>query len=280
MSVVPMKALLETGVHFGHRTKRWNPKMKPFIFTERNGVHIIDLQQTIVAIDHAAGLIRDIVARGGFVLFVGTKRQAQDPIIAQCQRSGQPYITERFLGGTLTNWRTIKSRLERLAELEGLKERGEFERFTKKEALLSDREMEKMNRRMGGIKNMKRLPDALFIVDVSREANAIKEANKLGVPVIAMVDTNCDPAGVDYVIPANDDAVRAIKLLIGALADAILEGQQMRKPDDFGQDGDSGAPVFEAASKYDEVEDDEALLGASTLAKLRNSKLFEEETEE
>jgi small subunit ribosomal protein S2 len=224
-----MKALLETGVHFGHRTKRWNPKMKPYIFTERNGVHIIDLQQTIVAIDEAAALIRDIVARGGYVLFIGTKRQAQEPIMTQAQRAGQPYITERFLGGTLTNWRTIKSRLERLAELEAMKERGELERFTKKEALLLTREIERLNRRMGGIKNMRRLPDALFIVDVGREANAVKEANRLGIPVIAMVDTNCDPDGVDYVIPSNDDAIRAIKLIVEAMANAALEGLALRK---------------------------------------------------
>lgn len=229
MPVVPMKALLETGVHFGHRTKRWNPKMKPYIFTERNGVHIIDLQQTIVAIDQAAALIRDIVARGGTVLFIGTKRQAQEPIATQAQRAGQPYVTERFLGGTLSNWRTIKSRLDRLAELEAMKERGELERFTKKEALLLTREIERLNRRMGGIKNMRRLPDALFIVDVCREANAIKEANKLGIPVIAMVDTNCDPDGVDYVIPANDDAIRAIKLIVEAMANAALEGLTLRK---------------------------------------------------
>ncbi len=224
-----MKALLETGVHFGHRTKRWNPKMKPYIFTERNGVHIIDLQQTIVAIDEAAALIRDIVARGGTVLFIGTKRQAQEPIMTQAQRAGQPYITERFLGGTLSNWRTIKSRLDRLAELEAMKERGELERFTKKEALLITREIERLNRRMGGIKNMRRLPDALFVVDVGREANAIKEANKLGIPVIAMVDTNCDPDGVDYVIPSNDDAIRAIKLIVEAMANAALEGLALRK---------------------------------------------------
>lgn len=229
MPVVAMKSLLETGVHFGHRTKRWNPKMKPYIFTERNGVHIIDLQQTIVAIDNAAALIRDIVARGGTVLFIGTKRQAQEPIATQAQRAGQPYITERFLGGTLTNWRTIRARLDRLEELEAMKERGELERFTKKEALLRMREIDRLNRRMGGIKNMKRLPDALFIVDVCREANAVKEANRLGIPVIAMVDTNCDPDGVDYVIPANDDAIRAIKLIVEAMADAALEGLTMRK---------------------------------------------------
>lgn len=229
MPVVPMKSLLETGVHFGHRTKRWNPKMKPYIFTERNGVHIIDLQQTIVAIDNAAALIRDIVARGGNVLFIGTKRQAQEPIAMQAARAGQPYITERFLGGTLSNWRTIKARLDRMAELEAMKDRGEFERFTKKEALLRTREIDKLNRRMGGIKNMRRLPDALFIVDVCREANAIQEANRLDVPVIAMVDTNCDPDGVDYVIPSNDDAIRAIKLIVEAMANAALEGLALRK---------------------------------------------------
>jgi len=229
-----MKALLETGVHFGHRVKRWNPRMKPYIFTERNGVHIIDLQQTIVAIDQAAALIRDIVARGGTVLFIGTKRQAQEVIAAQAQRAGQPYITERFLGGTLTNWRTIRARLDRLAELEAMRDRGELERFTKKEALLIAREIERLNRRMGGIKNMRRLPDALFVVDVCREANAIKEANRLGIPVIAMVDTNCSPDGVDYVIPANDDAIRAIKLIVEAMANAALEGLKLREKAEAG----------------------------------------------
>jgi small subunit ribosomal protein S2 len=224
-----MKSLLETGVHFGHRTKRWNPKMKPYIFTERNGVHIIDLQQTIVAIDNAAALVRDIVSKGGAVLFIGTKRQAQEPISTQAQRAGQPYITERFLGGTLSNWRTIKARLDRMAELEAMKERGELERFTKKEALLRTREIDRLNRRMGGIKNMRRLPDALFIVDVSREFNAIKEANRLDIPVIAMVDTNCDPDGVDYIIPSNDDAIRAIKLIVEAMSNAALEGLALRK---------------------------------------------------
>ena len=229
MPVVAMKALLETGVHFGHPVKRWNPKMRPYIFTERNGVHIIDLQQTIVAIDQAAALIRDIVARGGSVLFVGTKRQAQEVIASQAQRAGQPYITERFLGGTLTNWRTIRARLDRLAELEAMRDRGELERFTKKEALLMAREIERLNRRMGGIKNMRRLPDALFVVDVCREANAIKEANRLGIPVIAIVDTNCSPDGVDYVIPANDDAIRAIKLIVEAMANAAVEGLKLRE---------------------------------------------------
>jgi small subunit ribosomal protein S2 len=258
-----MKALLETGVHFGHRTKRWNPKMKPFIFTERNGVHIIDLQQTITSIDTAANLIRDTVSKGGTVLFIGTKRQAQEPIQTQATRAGQPYITERFLGGTLTNWRTIKSRLDRMAELEAMKERGEFERFTKKEGLLRTREIEKLNRRMGGIKILRRLPDALFIVDVSREFNAIKEANKLNIPVIAMVDTNCDPDGVDYVIPANDDAIRAIKLIVEAMSNAALEGLALRKGiDGMGEDAGAGIP-----------EEDRQQLGEETLARIRAGEL-------
>ncbi len=232
MSVVPMKTLLETGVHFGHRTKRWNPRMKPFIFTERNGVHIIDLQQTIVAIDEAHAKIRDVVSGGGSVMFIGTKRQAQDPIKAQAQRAGQPYVIERFMGGTLTNWRTMKSRIETMIELEAAQERGEFDRLTKKEALLKTREIDRLNKRMGGIKNLRRLPDALFIVDVSREFNAVKEANSMGIPVIAMVDSNCDPAGVDYVIPSNDDAIRAIKVVVEAMANAALEGLALRKGSD------------------------------------------------
>jgi len=261
MPVVPMKALLETGVHFGHRTKRWNPKMKPYIFTERNGVHIIDLQQTIVAIDTAAGLIRDTVSSGGVVLFVGTKRQAQEPITLQATRAGQPYITERFMGGTLTNWRTIKARLDRLAELEAMKERGELERFTKKEGLLREREIARLNHRMGGIKTLRRLPELLFIVDVSREVNAIKEANKLNIPVIAMVDTNCDPDGVDYVIPSNDDAIRAIKLIVEAMANAALEGLALRKGN---ESMDSAAMSGEA---------DRQQLGEETLAKIRAGEL-------
>jgi small subunit ribosomal protein S2 len=254
-----MKALLETGVHFGHRTKRWNPKMKPFIFTERNGVHIIDLQQTIVAIDKAAGLVRDIVSKGGSVMFIGTKRQAQEPIATQAARAGQPYITERFMGGTLSNWRTIKARLERMAELEAMKERGELERFTKKEALMRQREIDRLNRKMGGIKNMRRLPDALFVIDVGREHNAIKEANTLEIPVIAMVDTNCDPEGVDYVIPANDDAIRAIKLIVEAMANAALEGLALRKGVDVSE-------ITNAASAQTSLETGEVVLATDDSA--------------
>ena len=277
---VTMKALLETGVHFGHRSTKWNPKMKPYIFTERNGIHIIDLQQTLVNLNSYADMLRDKTQKGGTVLFVGTKRQAQDAIAREAERCGMPYVNTRWLGGTLTNWKTIKDRIEALKKLEKRRDNGEFELLSKREAQVLNTKITKLQERLGGIRNMKKLPDVLLVIDTMREVTAVKEANTLKIPVMALADTNSNPDTIDYVIPANDDAVRAIKLLIGALADAILEGQQMRKPDDFGQDGDSGAPVFEAASKYDEVEDDEALLGASTLAKLRNSKLFEEETEE
>lgn len=277
---VTMKALLETGVHFGHRTTKWNPKMKPYIFTERNGIHIIDLQQTLVNLNSYADMLRDKTQKGGTVLFVGTKRQAQDAIAREAERCGMPYVNTRWLGGTLTNWKTIKDRIEALKKLEKRRDNGEFELLSKREAQVLNTKIIKLQERLGGIRNMKKLPDVLLVIDTMREVTAVKEANTLNIPVMALADTNSNPDTIDYVIPANDDAVRAIKLLIGALADAILEGQQMRKPDDFGQDGEDVAPVFAAASKYDEVEDDEALLGASTLAKLRNSKLFEEETEE
>jgi len=276
MPVVSMKALLETGVHFGHRVNRWNPRMKPYIFTERNGVHIIDLQQTIVAIDHAAALIRDIVARGGSVLFVGTKRQAQEVIASQAQRAGQPYITERFLGGTLTNWRTIRARLDRLAELEAMRDRGDLERFTKKEGLLIAREIERLNRRMGGIKNMRRLPEALFVVDVCREANAIKEANRLGIPVIAMVDTNCNPDGVDYVVPANDDAIRAIKLIVEAMANAAVEGLKLREKTEGGEQ--SAVATDKALVSEPFVPDEDFALDAELMLRSFDPGIDDEET--
>jgi small subunit ribosomal protein S2 len=262
-----MKALLETGVHFGHRTRRWNPKMKPFIFTERNGIHIIDLQQTMGSIESAYNLVRDTVSRGEPVLFVGTKRQAQEAISQQAIRAGQPYITHRWLGGTLTNWRTIRQRIDTLINLEARRDRGEFDLLTKKEALLLTREIEKLNLRLGGIKDMKRLPGALFVVDVRREATAVREANTLNIPVIAMVDTNCDPDPIDYVIPSNDDAIRAIKLMVAKMADAALEGVAMRKETMPAEAAEEGAP--EAEEKY---------LGAATLAKIRSGELaFEEE---
>jgi len=267
MAVIQMKALLETGVHFGHRTRRWNPKMKPYIFTERNGIHIIDLQQTMAAIETAYNLVRDTVARSEPVLFVGTKRQAQEAISQQAQRAGQPYITHRWLGGTLTNWRTIRQRIETLASLEGRRDRGEFDRLIKKEALMLTREIEKLNLRLGGIKDMKRLPGAIFVVDVRHEVTAIRESNSLDIPVIAMVDTNCDPDPIDYVIPSNDDAIRAIKLITTKMADAAVEGAAMRKETLPAEVAEEGAA--EAEEKY---------LGEATLAKIRSGALdFEDE---
>jgi small subunit ribosomal protein S2 len=269
-----MKALLETGVHFGHRTKRWNPKMKPFIFTERNGIHIIDLQQTISALDNAFNLIRDTTASGGTVLFVGTKRQAQDTIAKEAQRVGAPHITYRWLGGTLTNWRTIRQRIDTLHNLEGRRDRGEFEVLPKKEALDLERLITKLNLRLGGIKDMRKLPDVLFVIDTHRELTAIKEANALNIPVIAMVDTNCDPDPIDFVIPANDDAIRAIKLIVARMADAVLEGMALRKE------------VTPAGPAEEMAEADEQYLGEATLAKLRaglefeDAATFEDESEE
>lgn len=228
MAVVRMKELLEAGVHFGHRSRRWHPKMRSYIFTERNGIHIIDLQQTIRMLEEAYSFVRDTCAEGGTILFVGTKRQAQENIEIQANRCGMPYVTLRWLGGTLTNFRTIRQRCDYLIELEKQKELGEFARLPKKEALWKERELNKLQKRFGGIKNMYYLPSALFVADISRESIAVKEANVLGVPVVAMVDTNCDPDPVNYVIPANDDAIRAIKLMASKISDAIIEGQQMR----------------------------------------------------
>jgi small subunit ribosomal protein S2 len=260
MAVISMKALLETGVHFGHRTPRWNPKMKPFIFTERNGIHIIDLQQTIQALDRAYNAVRDTFANGGTVLFVGTKPQAQEVIVKECQRAGVPYVTQRWLGGTLTNWRTIRQRIDMLVNLEARRDRGEFELLLKKEALHLNRMIEKLNARLGGIKTLRALPNALFVVDVRREETAVREANTLDIPVIAMVDTNCDPDSIDLIIPANDDAIRAIKLVVGKMADAALEGIGIRK-------------AVPAAGAEEAAEADEHYLGEATLAKLRAGEL-------
>ncbi len=276
-SSITMKALLETGVHFGHRTTKWNPKMKPYIFTERNGIHIIDLQQTLTDLNQYYDLLRDKAADSGTVLFVGTKRQAQEAIAREAERCGMPYINHRWLGGTLTNWKTIRDRIDTLKRLEKRRDNGEFDLLSKKEALILSRKIEKLEERLGGIRNMRRLPDVLVIVDTKREATAVKEANSLSIPVLALADTNSNPDEIDYIIPANDDAVRAIKLLLSALADAVIEGQQMHKAGEFNEEGEEADTVYSA---YDEEEDDEALLGASTLAKLRSSKLFEEEEEE
>jgi small subunit ribosomal protein S2 len=269
MSVAPMKALLEAGVHFGHRTRRWNPKMKPFIFTERNGIHIIDLQQTIASLNNAYELVKESVASGGIILFVGTKRQAQEAIIQEATRCGMPYVENRWLGGTLTNWRTIRQRIDYLLEAEKQQARGEFERLIKKEALLREREIVRLNQRLGGLKEMRRLPNYLFVVDVRRDALAVKEANVLGIPVIAMVDTNCDPDPIDYAIPSNDDAIRAIRLMVSTMADAVLEGQAIY----------SSLQAEEEEVETLEEETPERYLGPSTLAKIQAAAEAEAEVE-
>lgn len=277
MAVISMKALLESGVHFGHRTNKWNPGMKPYIFTERNGIHIIDLQQTVKAINGAYNVIRDTVAGGGLVLFVGTKRQAQETVREEAERCGMPSVTERWLGGMLTNWPTMRQRIVELERLEKMFTSGEVERLTKKEGLLIQREINRLNMRFSGVRNMPRLPDMLFVVDVGREHAAVHEANLLGIPVIALVDTNCDPRLVDYVIPSNDDAIRAIKLLVAKVADAVEEGKAIRKDEELEAEAEAkltGEGDLEAEMKSgrememeEELEDDE-LLGEATLAKL------------
>lgn len=273
MAVVSMKALLESGVHFGHRTHKWNPAMKPYIFTERNGIHIIDLQKTVKALDEGYKLVRDTVADGGTVLFVGTKRQAQDTIRDEAGRVGMPYVTTRWLGGMLTNWRTIRQRVNELDRLERMRDQGEFTRITKKEALILQRKMDRLEYLLGGIRTMTGLPDMVFVVDVYREATAIHEANLLQIPVIAMVDTNCDPRIIDYVIPSNDDAIRAIKLLVGTVADAVMEGKAMRKEEEF-----EAMPEEVAMAISDEPElSDEELLGEATLAKLPSRQMETED---
>jgi small subunit ribosomal protein S2 len=288
MAIVSMKALLESGVHFGHRTNKWDPRMKPFIFTERNGIHIIDLQQTVKLLGQAFNLIRDKVAEGGIILFVGTKRQAQETILDEATRCGMPYVTERWLGGTLTNWSTIYQRVQELERLENLRDSGEINRLTKKEGLLIERDIARLERRLSGIRNMKRLPDMLFVVDVCREDAAVHEANLLNIPIVAMVDTNCNPHDIDYIIPSNDDAIRAIKLLVGKIADAVLEGQAMRKEEEAAEEEAAqpapevaapatGARVVEADDQEVEEED---LLGEATLAKLSVSRKSAEEEEE
>lgn len=226
MTVVSMKQLLESGVHFGHQTRRWNPKMEQYIFTERNGIYIIDLQQTVRLIDEAYNFIHDIAANGGNVLFVGTKKQAQDSIKEESERAGIYYVNHRWLGGTLTNWQTISKRIDRLKELEAMEEDGTFEVLPKKEVGLLIKERQKLEQNLGGIKDMPGIPDVLFVVDPRKEEIAVKEARKLNIPVVAMVDTNCDPEEVDVIIPSNDDAIRAVKLITKTLADAYVEGNQ------------------------------------------------------
>ena len=229
MTIISMKALLESGVHFGHRTPKWHPLMKPYIFTERNGIHIIDLQKTVKSLQTAYNLVRDTVADGGTIIFVGTKRQAQETIQEEAERAGMPYVTVRWLGGMLTNWRTMRPRVMELERLERMRDRGEFERLTKKEGLILSRVIERLEMLLGGIRHLNDQPNLMFVVDVHREVTAIHEANLLDIPVIALVDTNCDPRNIDYVIPSNDDAIRAIKLLVSKIADAAIEGKALRK---------------------------------------------------
>ena len=226
MAVVSMKQLLEAGVHFGHQTRRWNPKMAPYIYTERNGIYIIDLQKTVKKLEEAYNFVREISANGGNVLFVGTKKQAQDAIKEEAARCGGYYVNARWLGGMMTNFRTMRSRIDRLAQLRKMEEDGTFAMLPKKEVIKHQGEIEKLEKYLGGVKEMKKLPAALFIVDPRKERNAIAEAHKLNIPIVAIVDTNCDPDEIDYVIPGNDDAIRAIRLIAAAMASAAIEGRQ------------------------------------------------------
>ena len=240
MAVISMKQLLEAGVHFGHQTRRWNPKMAPYIFTERNGIYIIDLQKTVKKVDEAYNFLRSVAEAGETVLFVGTKKQAQEAVKEEAIKADMYYVNERWLGGMMTNFQTIQKRVKRLKELEAMEEDGTFEVLTKKEVLALRHEMEKLQKFLGGIKKMNKLPGALFIVDPRKERIAVAEAKKLGIPIVAIVDTNCDPDEIDYVIPGNDDAIRAVKLLTARMADAVIEGRQ-------GQDGEEEAVAEEAA---------------------------------
>ncbi|WP_295788760.1 30S ribosomal protein S2 [uncultured Veillonella sp.] len=239
MAVVSMKQLLEAGVHFGHQTRRWNPKMAKYIFTERNGIYIIDLQKTVKKVEEAYDFLREVAQNGEVVLFVGTKKQAQESVKEEAERSGMYFVNERWLGGMLTNYKTIELRVKRLKELEKMAEDGTFELLPKKEVIGLRHEMEKLEKYLGGIKDMPKMPGALFVVDPKKERIAIAEAKKLGIPVVATVDTNCDPDEIDFPIPANDDAIRAVKLLTGKMADAILEGRQGESLDDQGEHQDA-----------------------------------------
>ena len=250
MSVLSMKQLLEAGVHFGHQTRRWNPKMKPFIFTERNGIYIIDLQKTVKMIDDAYNFVKDEAADGGVFLFVGTKKQAQDAIAEESTRAGQYYVNHRWLGGTLTNWNTIQTRIKRLKDIKKMATDGTFDKLPKKEVSLLKKQQEKLTKFLGGIEDMPRIPDVIFIVDPRKEKIAVQEAQKLNIPIVAMVDTNSDPDDIDVIIPSNDDASRAVRLITAKMADAIIEGNQGEDQDD---QQDVQAPAEDA--KADSIED-------------------------
>ncbi len=251
MSVISMKQLLEAGVHFGHQTRRWNPKMKPYIFTERNGIYIIDLQKTLKLVDNAYDFMKNTAADGGIVLFVGTKKQAQDSIAEEATRAGQYYVNHRWLGGTLTNWQTIQKRIGRLKEIKQWGEDGTFEKLPKKEVSQLNKQREKLEKFLGGIEDMPRIPDVLFIVDPRKEKIAVQEAQKLNIPIVAMVDTNSDPDDIDVIIPSNDDAIRAVRLLTSKMADAIVEGRQGEEAEVAAQQqaaAESAAPAESAVA--------------------------------
>ena len=251
MGVVSMKQLLEAGVHFGHQTRRWNPKMAPYIYTERNGIHIIDLQKTVGMVDDAYKAVADIVANGGSILFVGTKKQAQDAIQSEAERCGMFYVNQRWLGGMLTNFKTIQSRIARLHEIERMSEDGTFEVLPKKEVAALQKEWDKLEKNLGGIKNMKHIPDAIFVVDPKKEKICVQEARTLGVTLIGIADTNSDPEELDYVIPGHDDAIRAVKLIVGKMADAVLEAKQGEQLTDTAAEAEE-APAEETAEEKTE----------------------------
>ena len=242
-----MKQLLEAGVHFGHQTRRWNPKMAEYIYTERNGIYIIDLQKSVGKVDEAYNAIYDVAAQGGTILFVGTKKQAQDAVKSEAERCGMFYVNERWLGGMLTNFKTIQSRINRLKEIEAMEADGTFDVLPKKEVIQLKKEQEKLEKNLGGIKNMKRIPDAIFVVDPKKEAICVKEAHVLGIPLIGIADTNCDPEELDFVIPGNDDAIRAVKLIVSKMADAVIAANQ-------GETAEEYADVVEAEEAVEEVE--------------------------
>ena len=273
MAHLTMKQLLEAGVHFGHQTRRWNPKMKPFIFGERNGIHIIDLQQTLKYFEIAYEFVVNTVAEGGKILFVGTKKQAQDTIREEAQRCGMYYVDHRWLGGTLTNFKTIRQSVEKLKRIEQWMEDGTIERFPKKERLKLERRREKLERNLGGIKDMEGLPQALYVVDPKKEEIAVLEARKLGIPVVAITDTNCDPDLIDYLIPGNDDAIRAIKLLTSKIADAVLEGQEIYKEK---MAAESDKELEEPVSELSEEEKAQAII-EEVLKEEEQEAEFEEE---
>ena len=251
MSVVSMKQLLEAGVHFGHQTRRWNPKMAPYIFTERNGIHIIDLQKSVIKVDEAYKAVFEIAQQGGTILFVGTKKQAQDAVKSEAERCGMYYINERWLGGMLTNFKTIQSRIARMKTIEKMQEDGTFEVLPKKEVAQLKKELSKLQANLGGIRDMKRIPDAIFVVDPKKERICIQEAESLGITLIGIADTNCDPEELDFIIPGNDDAIRAVKLIVGKMADAVIEANQ-------GAEADVAAEfVAEEAEDIEEVADAE-----------------------